>query len=60
MLGSVTALMSVLDWTQEKLDDLECFAQTLFQDMGNFLDIGMLKDQDSVNKQVYRDNIVLC
>lgn len=48
--------MSVLEWTQEKLDDFECFAQNFFQDMGNILDIGMLKE-DSVNKQVYRDNM---
>ena len=44
-------LMSVLEWTQEKLDDLECFAHYLVQDMGNILDLSLLKE-DSVNKQV--------
>lgn len=44
-------LMSVLEWTQDRLDDLECFAHHLFQDMGNILDLNLLRE-DSINKQV--------
>lgn len=43
--------MSVLEWTQDRLDDLECFAYHLFQDMGNILDLNLLRE-DSINKQV--------
>lgn len=43
--------MSVLEWTQDRLDDLECFAHHLFQDMGNILDLNLLRE-DSINKQV--------
>lgn len=46
--------MSVLEWTQDRLDDLECFAHHLFQDMGNILDLNLLRE-DSINKQV--DNV---